>query len=379
MADVETVLDEAGSNRVELEKVLAYYGKKPKDSLKLKAAYYLIANMKGVYYLKSPSFESFSGVFTKLAAYDGKLMLSKLQFKNKEIRRRKFDELWESHERQVGKPNRIGFMDYTDAETMSASMLIENIEYAFKAWDFPWSKHYTFDQFCKFILPYRYGNEALTPWRAYYFKKLSPVVDSLRNQNNPLVVARAINNWLAIDYWGSLHLKDYPRGTLKPIDLLTGRIAGICNDQAGLGSSVMRAVGIATSKIVIPTWGSHSPGHEVSAVLDTAGKWFHFHAGDGPIKDPVPKISAPKLFLQTFNGNYPNVPFPVSKAFDFNYLNGFTDVTDLYNTTTDITSNLPHRSPTINTCTCAPLVTPIGNQSILLKSKTIKSHSKKWG
>jgi hypothetical protein len=47
--EVEEVLQEAGSNRCELEKVLKHYSKNPADSLKLRAAEFLIANMSGRY------------------------------------------------------------------------------------------------------------------------------------------------------------------------------------------------------------------------------------------------------------------------------------------------------------------------------------------
>ena len=46
---IEDVLRQAGKNRKELEKVLKYYGKNPADSLKLRAAKFLIVNMPGKY------------------------------------------------------------------------------------------------------------------------------------------------------------------------------------------------------------------------------------------------------------------------------------------------------------------------------------------
>ena len=47
--EIEAVLQQAGGNRVELEKVLKYYEKPPADSLKLRAAEFLIVNMPGKY------------------------------------------------------------------------------------------------------------------------------------------------------------------------------------------------------------------------------------------------------------------------------------------------------------------------------------------
>jgi hypothetical protein len=47
--DLECALQLAGENRQELEKVLGHYSQNPADSLKLKAAIFLIENMPGHY------------------------------------------------------------------------------------------------------------------------------------------------------------------------------------------------------------------------------------------------------------------------------------------------------------------------------------------
>lgn len=49
---LETALKLAGDNRPELEKVLSHYSKNPTDTLKLKAAKFLIENMPGHYTLE---------------------------------------------------------------------------------------------------------------------------------------------------------------------------------------------------------------------------------------------------------------------------------------------------------------------------------------
>jgi hypothetical protein len=47
--EVNSILFMAGDNRLELEKVLKHYSKNPEDSLKLRAAEFLIVNMPGKY------------------------------------------------------------------------------------------------------------------------------------------------------------------------------------------------------------------------------------------------------------------------------------------------------------------------------------------
>ena len=58
-ADVERALKLAGDNRAELEKVLEHYRKRPEDKLKLKAAYFLIANMPYHYTVNDARLDSF--------------------------------------------------------------------------------------------------------------------------------------------------------------------------------------------------------------------------------------------------------------------------------------------------------------------------------
>jgi hypothetical protein len=47
--EIEKVLQQAGNNRNELETVLTHYGRNTGDSLKLRAAEFLIVNMPGKY------------------------------------------------------------------------------------------------------------------------------------------------------------------------------------------------------------------------------------------------------------------------------------------------------------------------------------------
>ncbi|WP_347280697.1 hypothetical protein [uncultured Phocaeicola sp.] len=57
-----------------------------------------------------------------------------------------------------------------DSQVITAEYLIENIDLAFSVWEQrPWAKHYSFDDFCKYILPYRIGDEPLESWRKIYF------------------------------------------------------------------------------------------------------------------------------------------------------------------------------------------------------------------
>ena len=53
-----------------------------------------------------------------------------------------------------------------DSEVVDADYLAENIEYAFRAWELPWARSLSFEEFCRYLLPYKMGNEAPERWRA---------------------------------------------------------------------------------------------------------------------------------------------------------------------------------------------------------------------
>jgi len=51
-------MDQAGDNRQELEKLIEHYSNKPEDSLKLRAAYFLIKNMGNKYSITGENSEN---------------------------------------------------------------------------------------------------------------------------------------------------------------------------------------------------------------------------------------------------------------------------------------------------------------------------------
>ncbi len=54
-----------------------------------------------------------------------------------------------------------------DADTISEEFLRENIDLAFDSWRRPWAEKVAFPDFCKYILPYRNGDEELSDWRNF--------------------------------------------------------------------------------------------------------------------------------------------------------------------------------------------------------------------
>ena len=151
---IQYTLHQAGENSSELKKVLDHYQNQPE---KLKAARFLIANI--------PAHRT----------YVGKEIDSLKQMKKESIQQGRIsDEIvthWKSFDYSSSQVVK-------DIDVIKADILIENIDLAFEAWEKrSWSKQYSFEDFCEYVLPYRIGDEPLEKWRRIYYERYSPVLD----------------------------------------------------------------------------------------------------------------------------------------------------------------------------------------------------------
>ena len=203
---LERALTLAGENRTELEKVLQYY---KDDSLKYKAASFLIENMPYHYGYEDARLDSVKAVLATAPLGDGYIPDSE--------RKRK----WKSF-------NYKSLPILQDVQRMTAALLIENIDVAFETWNrVPWAKYYSFDDFCEWILPYRVGDEPLESWRKAYYDHYHPILDSLYQGENILEAADALNKYLKYEtpfspnsdfdlpHLGAKYLLKYRLGTCK--------------------------------------------------------------------------------------------------------------------------------------------------------------------
>lgn len=185
-----------------------------------------------------------------------------------------------------------------DHKIITAEALIENIECAFTAWGFPWARHLNFQEFCIYILPYRFQDEPVELWRAVYMEKFKWLIDSMGNSKDPVKACTIINNDIKKWFRFNEGFKIYPTA-IGPIELLKGKM-GRCLDQAGIANFAMRAMGIPVVHEVIPQWGDRSMGHDFSAVLSKNGKFIDFLGGElSPGKNEI-RNKAAKIFEQQF-------------------------------------------------------------------------------
>jgi hypothetical protein len=256
---VENALNEAGSNREQLQKVLDYYSQ-PHDTLKLKAAVFLIRNLPFHYGYYGGKIKNYTAAFSAIDT---------LYYKNTNIPEWTKNSILDSVMKIHGTNDHLPVI-INDSKKISASYLINNIEYAFKAWKrAPWSNKVSFNSFCEYILPYRFRDEQIQLWRPGFYKNY----DILRKQSSNPNDANAVFDYLKTTTENSTNLSGY-FGTTYPFtqninDASKGR-TGSCEAISFLSASVLRSIGLPVALDYIPHWGNNnnSNHHLVKLIKD---------------------------------------------------------------------------------------------------------------
>lgn len=238
-------LNLAGTNREELFKVLLHY-KNNDDTLKYKAAFYLIENMP---YHCSRINKNRAMVEAVKQTFLANGFISP-------------DSL------RILYANCQHFDIKADVQTLKADYLIQNINMAFDAWQKrPWGKYYTFEEFCKYLLPYRVSSEPLEEWREVLSKRYAYILDSLYTGTDVVQAANTVCKVLKEE--GYIHtMKFSPLGVASPLFMADHRV-GDCTDECNFTILVMRSLGIPIQSDFYAYSPETFSSHSWCVVLDT--------------------------------------------------------------------------------------------------------------
>ncbi len=247
---LDEALKEAKSNRSELLKVLEHY---KNDSLKLKAAIFLIENMPGytAYHYKY---------------IDSIQALKKEWIKNGFVKAGDIKKM----EQEWLKPD-----IRKDIEHITADFLINNVDDAFQAWhERPWGKYIPFDIFCEYILPYKVKQEPLEEWRKAYKQRYSFLLDSIYTGTDVIEATKTICEYLKMEDFHHTHI--FNTTSAGPGFALNYRI-GKCMDELELTMYVMRALGIPVNIDYYPFSPESLNNHAWCVVRDTTNENASFY------------------------------------------------------------------------------------------------------
>ncbi|MFH2048023.1 MAG: transglutaminase-like domain-containing protein [bacterium] len=295
--DVSEALDSAGTNRGELEKVIAHYQSDP-DTLKLLAAYFLIGNMDG-----------HSFVTYKLVDTIGNLInFNVLDYQNYPELEDSFKILEQEH----------GVLDFerdeniSDLKTIKAAFLVNQIDYAFRAWyEKPWAKKLSFDNFCEYVLPYRGSNEPLEEWRQALWDKYRGIESELSDPENPIEAAIVINDDILT--WFTFDPRYYYHPTDQSLSEMQSSGLGRCEDMTNVTIYAMRANGLAVTSDYTPYWANTGNNHAWNSIMNVEGEVTPFMGAESnPGKYQLANKLA-KAYRKTYGKQKNNLVFQEHK------------------------------------------------------------------
>lgn len=169
---------------------------------------------------------------------------------------------------------------YPDEMAVTDSLLVDNVEWAFRAWQHSWAKDLPFSLFCEYLLPYRITTEPVRPWRALYDSIFKPVIDSVQ-PGDRLEACQSINNKLAGLFLNTYHIanRQEPLPLLSPTQLVL-RKQGDCSDMVNFGVYAFRSQGIPAAVDFVPYWPTSSGRHYWNALIRDNGHSVLFMAGE---------------------------------------------------------------------------------------------------
>ncbi|MDR0559061.1 MAG: discoidin domain-containing protein [Prevotellaceae bacterium] len=277
---LEQALTLAGDNRAELETVLAHYKENPADSLKYRAAVFLIENMPIHYYMEE-----------NRELYFLMDSLNQSSLSDDEVYN-KLDSI-----KNIYPESTIG--THYDITTLTSDFLISHIDKIFSVWQqTSWANKYDFQDFCEYVLPYSVSTEKREFWIDYYREKYKSALSEYTNEITLVDICDRLNDSLIAKY--PLQIKNDALPDYSPIMSDNIRF-GRCDSYTFRTIYLMRSLGIPVGLDFSPMWMSFLMGHSWNMLLAENGKSYPFMGFDENIQQWVFAKEAPKIYRKTFS------------------------------------------------------------------------------
>ncbi|MBC8479718.1 MAG: transglutaminase domain-containing protein [FCB group bacterium] len=322
----------AGENRHELYKAVRYFQKKG-DPQQIEALYFLLENMDEHSYVE-------------YAVYDS----NDVEFEFNVLDYPDYDsmvEYMETVEKEIGELHYTRKTHLPDLETITAHILIENIEQSFEVWRTQkWAQDISFETFCELILPYRGSNEPLESFRLWFREYYSDLPGKLENASDPIEAAGYINTELI--KWFTFDPRFYWHPTDQGLTEMRENGLGRCEDMTNLAIYAMRANGLPVTSDYTPYWADTGNNHAWNAILSEDGMAIPFmgcEANPGHY-NLRPKMA--KAYRKTFSRQKDNLVFKLEDWEDAPpWLSGkyYTDVTEQYTDAINVRVKLARTIP----------------------------------
>ncbi len=343
-AEVERALRYAARNRTELEKVLRHYDRDIADSLKLRAACYLIENMPyHTSYPAQPYAEycaEMDSLFRNCEEGDSIVGIKASAISDKYAERLKpaFDIL-----------------------EITADYLIWNIDYSFEIWrESKYLRHLDFDDFCEYVLPYKcLERQPMSKWKEEWRDKWRGELDRITQidelRYNVRRAVEAVTCFYRDDdsmlrmkvrqIEGMRHIE------ILDIDALAAQPYGTCLERSRLGIMTCRSKALPVSFDFTPNWADRGNPHFWNNVYVSRRRNIDYepfesylgsyHYSDNAMGKVYRATYAPHPLLSEVLEKGGDIPPSLSQLF-------MRDVTKEYGRVADISVDLSKNSDTGN-------------------------------
>lgn len=272
---LEIALQKAGKNRGEMEKVLEHFHQSPKDSLKYRAARFLIENMPGHITYSNDS-------INQLRAQKYKLPYNKSRwavYLQAELLQTRYASLFEDNKLQTSE----------DIETLTSEFLIEHIETVFRKLDScAWSQDINFEDLCEYLLPYKIGQENAVLWRDSILDGFAQLQNYIRYYANTRTSALSLSKKLP-------HIIRIPwRETCPLLPRFLNDDLQDCEDIAKYHLLLYRLCNIPAAIDLIPCWGNYNGQHAWAQPIEKRRRSMHE-------VDKFGWTTIPKVYRRTYS------------------------------------------------------------------------------
>ncbi|MCA9213997.1 MAG: transglutaminase domain-containing protein [Planctomycetales bacterium] len=174
----------------------------------------------------------------------------------------------------------VQHMPEHDLKSLSAEFLLENVDYAYKAWhESPWKDQISEDIFFNDVLPYANINERRDRWRKEFYERFKPIIKDIAE---PGAAAVKLNQTI----FPTLNVKystKRRRADQGPKESIESGLAS-CTGLSILLIDACRSVGVPARFVGTPLWSDKSGNHSWVEVYD---KGWHFTGAAEPAGDDL--------------------------------------------------------------------------------------------
>ena len=291
--EVVDAIAQTGHNRIELTKTIGHFIDTD-DTIYLKSAYFLIANMPHQYavdyIIKNKEDQEIDFNPENFPSYDAMESWWKIQ-------QTKGPGLFYEAEKFS-----------LDTDTISAELLISTINQAVASRSYPWSKAISEADFYEYILPYRFENEHIYDWRTAILDDFSWIPDSLPANAKAEDVIQLINNYVNYNFvFDKRYLREANRQTYHQ---LRRSRRGNQSDLAHLKAAIARAYGIPATIDYSPYLADSIFGFHFASAKNSQGQFIPLlpaNSEDIFKENKIPKVYR-RIFIKNSSGLFAKKP-----------------------------------------------------------------------